>query len=103
MRKAVMSFTLLAAIIGVSAAKAQTCGGVLSCNISSASYTTTYNTGNGFEGEQGGICSAVSGIRLAAVWGASLSNDGVVGYTSTGVAGVAGSTTVSAFCPPPLP
>jgi uncharacterized membrane protein len=99
MRKAVLSLTLLAAIISVSAANAQTCGGALSCNISGASYTITNNTGNGFEGEQGGICSSVSGIPLAGVLGASLSNDGVVGYTSTGVAGVAGFNTVSGFCP----
>ncbi|HEY0556730.1 MAG TPA: hypothetical protein VGG20_20910 [Thermoanaerobaculia bacterium] len=98
MRKAVISFTLLAAIVGIPAAQAQTCGGSLSCNISGTSYTITNNTGNGFEGEQGGICSAVS-VPLAGVLGASLSNDGVVGYTSVGVAGVAGYNTVSGFCP----
>ncbi|HEX4497880.1 MAG TPA: hypothetical protein VIE43_19555 [Thermoanaerobaculia bacterium] len=99
MRKAVLSFMLLAAVIGVSAAKAQTCGGSLSCNISGTSYTITNNTGNGFEGEQGGVCTSVSGVPLAGVLGASLSNDGVVGYTNVGVAGVAGYNMVSSVCP----
>jgi hypothetical protein len=99
MRKAVLSFMLLAAVIGVSAAKAQTCGGSLNCNIAGTSYTITNVTGDGVQGWQGGPCSSISGLPLAGVVGASAGNDGVVGYTNTGVAGVAGYNMVSSVCP----
>jgi hypothetical protein len=98
MRKAVLSLSFLAAIVSVSAVKAQVCGGGLFCNIAGTSYTITNNTGNWFEGEQGGVCGSV-GVPLAGVLGASVGNDGVVGYTSVGVAGVAGYNMVSPFCP----
>jgi hypothetical protein len=99
MRNAVLVVSLLTAILGVSAAQAQTCGGSLFCNISATSYTIANNTGNGFEGEQGGACSAISGLPLAGVLGASSGNDGVVGYTNTGVAGVAGFNMAIGVCP----
>ncbi len=99
MRKAVLSLSLLAAIVSVSAVKAQTCGGSLSCNIAGTSYRIANNTGNGFEGEQGGVCGSISGLPLAGVLGASVQNDGVVGYTSVGVAGVAGYNMEIGVCP----
>jgi hypothetical protein len=99
MRKAVIAFSLMATIVSISTAKAQTCAGSLNCNTSSVGYTITNNTGYGFEGEQGGVCTSVTGIPLAGVLGASATNDGVVGYTNAGVAGVAGYNMVSAVCP----
>jgi len=98
MRRVVLCLTLLAAILGVSAATAQTCGGSLICNTASDAYLITNNTGNGFHAEQGGTCNS-AGVPLAGVLGASLSNMGVVGYTSIGQAGVVGYNLNSQFCP----
>jgi len=100
MSRVVLCLTLLAAIICVSAVNAQSCGGSLSCNTSSPSYLMSNNTGYGFVGEQGGVCSPSSvSAPLAGVLGASVGNYGVVGYTSTGVAGVVGYNMNSGFCP----
>src|SRR3978361_595495 len=98
MRKAVVFLALLVAIVNVSAATAQTCGGSLICNTSSDGYLITNNTGNGFHAEQGGPCNSVS-APLAGVLGASQSNYGVVGYPDTGTAGVVGYNMNSQFCP----
>jgi hypothetical protein len=99
MRKAIVSLSLLAAIFGVSTAKAQTCAGATTCNTSSIAYSfVNSGSGDGLFGEQGGACNSVS-VPTAGVLGASLSNDGVVGYTDLGVAGVAGYNMVSSFCP----
>jgi hypothetical protein len=57
MSKVALCLTLLAAILGVSAANAQSCGGSLNCNTSSPSYLMSNVTGYGFVGEQGGVCS----------------------------------------------
>lgn len=100
MRKSVVLFTILAAIVSLSAATAQTCGGSLSCNTASNAYTISNVTGHGVVGQQGGPCSSVSGVPTAAgVLGATAGNYGVVGYTNTGPAGVAGYNMNSGFCP----
>src|ERR1700709_1848082 len=90
MRKAIVSLSLLAAILGASAAKAQTCARATTCNTSSiGSSPLSAGSGDGLLGERGGACNSVS-VPAAGGLAASLSNDGVVGYTDLGVAGVAG-------------
>lgn len=126
-RIVVLAFTLIL-ILGAAAAPAQTCGGSLSCtstaytfsssgssdtltvkntfsgaSISQGLYGTESNaaTGSaGVEGDDGGACAPnhVS-VPTAGVIGESQSNDGVVGYTLSGAAGVAGYNMESAVCP----
>jgi hypothetical protein len=100
MSKVVVCLTLLAAILGTSAANAQSCAGSLSCNTASPSYTMTNITGDGFVGEQGGPCAPSNvSAPAAGVLGASAGNFGVVGYTDAGEAGVVGYNMNSQFCP----
>jgi hypothetical protein len=100
MRKVVVCFTILSAITGLSAATAQTCGGNLACNTPSDAFLFSNLNGNGVAGWQGGPCTVASGVPLpAGVLGASAGNDGVVGYTNLGEAGVAGYHLNSQVCP----
>jgi hypothetical protein len=100
MRKVVVCFTILSAILGLSAATAQVCGGVLACNTPSDAFLFSNLTGNGLSGRQGGPCTLIAGVPLpAGVLGASAGNDGVVGYTNVGEAGVAGYHMNSPICP----
>jgi len=100
MRKVIVCFALVSALTGLSAATAQTCGGFIACNTPSDAFQFLNVTGNGVVGRQGGPCSSVSGVPLpAGVLGASAGNDGVVGYTNVGEAGVAGYNMNSSVCP----
>lgn len=100
MSRVVLCLTLLAAILGVSAAEAQTCGGFIACNTPSDAFLFSNITGDGVAGWQGGPCTSVGGVPLpAGVVGASAGNDGVVGYTNLGEAGVAGYNMNSQVCP----
>ncbi len=100
MRKVIVCLAILSAITGLSAATAQTCGGNLSCNTPSDAFLFANVTGNGVVGWQGGPCTSVFGVPMpAGVLGASAGNDGVVGYTNLGEAGVAGYNMNSAVCP----
>jgi hypothetical protein len=117
-RIVVLTFALIV-ICGAAAAQAQTCGATLSCTASPAyTFKNTSNTSSvsigvlglesnttasgsaGVIGEDGSPCSSNNvGVPSAGVIGESVSNTGVVGYTDTGAAGVAGYNMESAFCP----
>ena len=100
MRKVVVCLAILAAITGLSAATAQTCGGSLGCNTPSDAFLFSNLNGNGVAGWQGGPCTIASGVPLpAGVLGASAGKDGVIGYTNLGEAGVAGYHLNSQVCP----
>lgn len=100
MRKVIVCLALLSAITGLSAATAQTCGGFIACNTPSNGFLFSNITGNGVAGWQGGPCTSVAGVPLpAGVLGASAGNDGVVGYTNVGEAGVAGYNMNLPVCP----
>src|ERR1700686_3413309 len=116
-RIVVLAFALIV-IFGAAAAQAQVCGGTLSCTSNAYTFKSsgagsaltaqsTYggpNAGYGLFGEEsagtagsagvygndGSPCGTSSaGVPAAGVDGASASNDGVVGYTDLGAAGVA--------------
>jgi len=123
-----LAFALIV-IFGAAAAQAQTCGGSLSCTataytfsssgsgaalVGSSSYSAfavssgvlgsdsnTSKPGSaGVIGQDGSGCPSGSvGVPTAGVIGESSSNDGVVGYTDSGAAGVAGYNMESSTCP----
>lgn len=100
MRKVVVCLAILTTVLSLSAATAQTCGGNLPCNTPSDAFLFANVTGNGVAGWQGGPCTAVVGVPFpAGVVGASAGNDGVIGYTNLGEAGVAGYNMNSPICP----
>jgi hypothetical protein len=113
-RIVLLAFALIV-IFGAAAAPAQTCGGTLSCTATPAFTFKTTATGlaTGLFGEETSGASgsagvlgndqspcgtSSSGVPAAGVDGASESNDGVVGYTDLGAAGVAGYNFESSFC-----
>jgi hypothetical protein len=100
MRKVVVCFTILSAILGLSAATAQVCGGNIACNTPSNAFLFANLNGNGVAGWQGGPCTIVTGVPMpAGVLGAGAGTDGVIGYTNQGEAGVAGYNMNSPVCP----
>jgi hypothetical protein len=128
MKRALVFPALIATLACASAAAAQTCGGSLSCSSPSAAYTfSNSGSGQGLMvkntaasgavdaifaqendsatgsaavyGSDAGACSASSlSLAAAGVEGASVGNYGVIGYTATGIAGVAGYNWESSFC-----
>jgi hypothetical protein len=127
-RIACLAFALIV-IFGTAAAQAQTCGGSLSCTslaytfsssgsgealLASSSYNafgvsagilgsdsnTTSAGSAGVIGQDGGVCASGSvGVPSAGVIGESSIHDGVVGYTNSGAAGVAGYNMEASVCP----
>jgi hypothetical protein len=129
MRRIVVYLTILTAL-SASAATAQTCGGLLSCNTGSVGYeVANAGTGVAFEGintntttssatvgvwgqekanttgsagvlgDDGSACSASNlSLSSAGVDGGSVGGYGVIGFTATGGAGVAGYNWETSQC-----